>query len=104
MLLARLRLGLRHLHGHNFKHSFHDLLNPTCNCGSDSGTVDSHYLLHCPLFSNERLILRNKIWNMNNIILYLSDSSFSEVLMFGTFSFNHTKNASILTLLKGWIS
>ena len=38
-------------------------------------------------------ILRNKIWNMNNIILYLSDSSFSEVLMFGTFSFSNTKYA-----------
>ena len=31
-IISRLRLGLSHLRFHKFKHSFHDTLNPTCNC------------------------------------------------------------------------
>ena len=34
-LLARLLLGLSHLHEHKFKHYFQDTLNPLCECGKD---------------------------------------------------------------------
>ena len=34
-LVTRLRLGLSHLRGHKFKHSFQDTLNPICSCGLD---------------------------------------------------------------------
>ena len=54
-LITRLRIGLSHLQFHKFKHSFQDTLNSICNCGTVETTV--HYLLHCPNFSNERLIL-----------------------------------------------
>ena len=54
--ITRLRLGLSHLREHKFKHSFQDTLNPFCNCGNEVET-SSHYLLHCPNFSNERLTL-----------------------------------------------
>ena len=74
-LLTRLRLGLSHLHDHKCKHSLQD----------------SFYLLHCPLFSDERLILINNIRNIDNNILNLNDSRFSEVLLFGNSSFNNTK-------------
>ena len=94
-LLTRLRLGLSHLRDHKFKHSFQDSLNPICNCGTDVETT-THYLLHCPLFSDERLILINNIRNIDNNILNLNDSRFSEVLLFGNSSFNNTKNTSIL--------
>ena len=87
-LLTRLRLGLSHLRDHKFKHSFQDSLNPICNCGTDVETT-THYRLHCPLFSDESLILINNILNLN-------DSRFSEVLLFGNSSFNNTKNTSIL--------
>ena len=53
-LITRLRIGLSHLQFHKFKHSFQDTLNSICNCGTVETTV--HYLLHCPNFSNERLI------------------------------------------------
>ena len=57
----------------------------------------THYsLLHCPLFSDERLILMNNIRNIDNNILNLNDSRFSEVFFFGNCSFNNTKNRSIL--------
>ena len=94
-LLERLRLGLSHLHDHKFKHSFQDSLNPICNCGTNVETT-THYLLHCPLFSDESLFLINRIRNIGNNILNLNYSRFSDVLLFGNSSFNNTNNASIL--------
>ena len=71
-------------------YSFQDSLNSICNCGTDVET-SIHNLLHCPLFSDERLIFIKNIWNINNNILNLNDSRFSEVLLFGNSSFNNTK-------------
>ena len=93
-LLTRLRLGLSHLRDHKSKHSFQDSLNPICNCGTDVETT-THYLHHCPLFSDERLILINNIRNIVSNILNLNDSRFSEVLLFGNSSFNNSKNTFI---------
>ena len=94
-LLARLRLGLSHLYDHKFKHRFQDPLNPICNCGTNVETT-THYLLHWPLFSDERLFLINRIRNIGNNILNLNYSRFSEVPLFGHSSFNNTNNTSVL--------
>ena len=77
-LLARLRLGLTHLYDHKFKHSFQDPLNPICNCGTNVETT-THYFLHWLFFSDERLFLINRIQNIDNNILNLNYSRFSEV-------------------------
>ena len=50
----------------------------------------------CPLFSDERLILKNKIWKIDNKILNLNDSRFSEVLLLGNSTFSNTENTTIL--------
>ena len=89
-LLTRWKLGLGHLRDHKFKHNFQDSLNPVCNCGTDVETT-THYLLHCRLFSDERLILINNIRNSNNNILNLNDSRFTEVLLFVNVSVKKTK-------------
>ena len=94
-LLTRLRLGLNHLRDHKFNHSFQDSLNPICNCGTDVDTT-ARYLLHCPLFSDERLILIKNIRNIDSNILNLNDCRFSEVLLFGNSSFNNSKNTFII--------
>ena len=94
-LLTRLSLGLSHLRDHKLKHSFQDLLNPICNCGTDVKTT-IHYFLHCSLFSDERLILINNIRNIGNNNLNLNDSRVSEVLLFGNSSLNNSKNTFIL--------
>ena len=52
-LLTRLRLGLSYLREHKFKHSFQDCLNPLCFCGNEIET-STHYLLHCPTYTNKR--------------------------------------------------
>ena len=46
-LITRLRLGLRHLREHKFKHGFQDTSNPLCCCGDDIVSTE-HFLLHCP--------------------------------------------------------
>ena len=53
-------------------------------------------LHYSSVFSDERLILINNIWNIDNNILNLNDPRFSEMLLFGNSSFNNTKNTSIL--------
>ena len=80
---------------HKFKHNFLDCLNPICCCGQDIETT-VHYLLHCPIFSDERSIFFNNIRSINENVLSGSDSRISETLLFGISSFNDTKNTSIL--------
>ena len=46
-LITRLRLGLRHLREHKFKHGFQNTSNPLCGCGDDVGSTE-HFILHCP--------------------------------------------------------
>ena len=81
-LLIRLKLGLSHLRDHKFKHNFLETLNPICNCGEDIET-SCHYLLHCSLYTNERLALLNVIQGIDNSILELTDSHIVEFLLYG---------------------
>ena len=81
-LTTRLRLGLSHLKDQKFNHSIQDILNPICNCGDDFET-SCHYLLHCSLYTNERLALLNVIQGIDNSILELGDFHIVEVLLYG---------------------
>ena len=80
-LITRLRLGLSQLSEHKFKHSFQDCLNFLCFCGNDV-EASSHFLLHCPTYSNERMTFRNKIKN-KNVILELSNTIMTKTFLFG---------------------
>ena len=95
MLITRLRLGLSYLRDHKFKYNFLDCLNPICCCGKDMETA-VHYLLHCPIFSDERSIFFSdifeasmKMFQVEVIVEFLSRS----YLVFLPF----TKNKSILS-------
>ena len=44
-LLARLRLGLSHLHEHKFRHCFQDTLNSLCKCGKNF-ELTMHFFIH----------------------------------------------------------
>ena len=48
-LLARLCLGLSHLHYHKFRHNFPDYINPISACCLKIETT-THFFLHCSLF------------------------------------------------------
>ena len=94
-LLTRLRLGLSHLRDHKFKHNFQDTHNPICNCGEDIET-SCHYLLHCSLYTNERLAFLNVVQGIDNSILELTDSRIVEVLLYGRKFLDISSNTNIL--------
>ena len=91
-LITRLRLGLSHLHKHKFKHSF---LNPLCLWGNDIET-SSLFLLHCPIYSNERVTLLNKIENISHGILELSHTIMTKTPLFGDSSLSDSTKTLIL--------
>ena len=62
--LIRLRLGLSYLHEHKFRHSFPDLLNPLCKCDFELESTP-HFLLHCPIYNNDRSCLLSTIKNID---------------------------------------
>ena len=94
-LLTRLRLGLSHLHEHKLKHSFQDFLNPLCLCSNEIET-STHYLLHCPAYTNEKIILLNKIESISCSILESSDAAVTKILLFGDKSFSDSSNTLTL--------
>ena len=94
-LITRLRLGLSHLREHKFKHNFQDSINPLCNCGHDIEST-THYLLHCPLFVNERSTFFSTLSSLDCTLLDNTDSSLTQTLLFGNTSFKSNKNLKIL--------
>ena len=67
---------------HKLKHNFQDSLNPLCNCGLLAETT-SHYLLHCPLFADERKTFLSNIKSINHKFLEQNDSTLTQTLLFG---------------------
>ena len=90
-LLRRLRLGLSHLRKHKFKHSFQDCLNTLCFHGNEIET-STHYLIHCPTYTNERSTLLNKIKSINCSILEFSDVVVTKILLFGDDTLSDSSN------------
>ena len=80
---------------HKFKHNFQDCLNPLCLCGNEIET-STHYLLHCPTYTNERLTLLNKIKSINCSILESSDAAVTKILLFGDNTLSNSSNTFIL--------
>ena len=80
-LSTRLRLGSSHLRFHKFKHNFKDTLNPICSCGNAETNI--HYLLHCLIFSDEKLTPFNKLQSIDHNILSKDNSNILKGLFFG---------------------
>ena len=94
-LLTRLRLGLSHLREHKFRHNFQNCLNPLCSCGLEVEST-SHFLLHCPLFSDNRRTLLSTLKNIGCKLLESTDSCLTETLLFGSSSLDTETNTLIL--------
>ena len=101
-LITRLRLGLSHLREHKFKHNLQDSINPLCNCGHDIEST-THYLLHCPLFANERSTFFSTLSSLDCTPLDNTDSSLTKTLLFGNSSFKSNKNLKILIATTDYI-
>ena len=92
-LLARLRLGLSHLHEHKFRHCFQDTLNPLCECSKDIEST-MHFFLHCTNFLIPRQTLFQKIWNIDTILSH-SKRQLTQTLLYG----NQNYHSSITRLI-----
>ena len=97
--LTRLGLDLSHLLEHEFKHRIQDSLNPFCKCGAKVEST-SHFLLHCPIYNNDRSSLLSTIlstiWNIDCKLLEITDSSLTQTLLYGNPSFDIITNSLIL--------
>ena len=62
-----------------------------------------HYLLHCPMFSDERSIFFNNIQSIDEKVLSGRHPRISKTLLFGTSAVNDTKNTSILNTRTDYI-
>ena len=80
--LMRLRVVLRHLREHKFRHNFRDSLNTICNCSS-AIELTKHYLLHCLNFKNERQTLPQNVRNINPNLLSVKDDALTHLLLYG---------------------
>ena len=94
-LLTRLRVDFSDLKGDKFRHNF-NCNDPTCSCGTGSENVE-HYLLHCPLFSEQREVLLDSI-----TILIDRDARvenpyvLTQLLLYGNPDFNYRANRMII--------
>ena len=94
-LLARLRLGLSHLHAHEFRHNFNDSLDELCMCGTNIESTN-HFVLQCSLYLCKRQTLMEKICDVEISILDQNENCLSYTLFFGSDKLNDVKNLSRL--------
>ena len=94
-LLTKLRLGLSPLWEHKFKHGFLDSLNSICSCGQNIET-STHFLLHGPNYSSERLNFLNIISNIHRSSLNKNDLKVTKSLLYGDSSLGDTNNTLVM--------
>ena len=88
-------VGLGHLREHKCKHSFQDTLNLICNCGKDIQTT-TYYLLHCPDYLQERMILLITVSCIVPNIFDFNNDQLIEILLYGKEDLDNINNAIIL--------
>ena len=100
--LTRLRLGLSHLREHKFKHIFQDSLNPLCKCVAEVEST-SHFLLIFPIYNNDWSSLLTTMSNIDCKLLEITDSSLTQMLIYGNQSFDIITNSLILNATADFI-
>ena len=91
---AQLRMECSKLNHHLF--SNHVLDSPECSCGSECEDVE-HYLLHCPLYFEERATMLTEI---NNIcVINVS----WQLLLYGTEIFDFCTNCKLFDIVHKFI-
>ena len=91
---TRLRVNLSQLRDHKFKHLFEDTSNPFSTCSLEAET--NHFILHCPYYGNECLILLASIRSNKSSVLDQNDNNIVKTLLYGLVSLRETQNTSIL--------
>ena len=97
--LTQLRVALRKLNFHKFKHTFGDTVNPMCP--SNDGIEDAqHFLLLCPSFDAQR---RDLLAGVSDVLRpfghsNLSNKVLTQLFLYGDEKFPCDLNRTILTL------
>ena len=95
-LLTKLRVELSDLRDHRFNHGFRNCPSPLCRCSQEDETTE-HFVARCPLYSNPRDTLLGTISNtLNNDITVLPHNHLTELLLYGSKSYNVITNKLIL--------
>ena len=97
-LLNRLRVNFSHLHKHKFRHNFRDTVNPFRLCNVDTETI-SHYLLGCPLFSEQRTKLLESLSSIAKTLLNHCDDDIVNIFLYGSSKYSFSTNNKILSLI-----
>ena len=106
-LLTRLRLGLSHLKfnhkfEHKFNHNFKNCVNPLCTCSLEIEST-SHFFLHCIHYDNNCSTLLNELKCLDGNILKLSDTTLTNLILYGGSQFNIKQNSFILNAVIKYI-
>ena len=75
-MLARLRLGFRHLHEHKFRQGLKGTLNPLYSCSIEVESP-THYFLRCHFYNSNRATLMN---DLENIPIPLPTVSYNDLI------------------------
>ena len=94
-LFTRLRVGLRHLNENRFNHNFESCLNPLCTCSLEVEST-THFFLNSHHFNTVRITLNNSLKGIDKDIPKLSDSSLTNVTLFGDSKYSEFQNHDIL--------
>ena len=94
--LTSLRLGLRQLNKHKFKHNFQDCVNTLSSCSLEIEFL-SHFFLHCHHFTNRRATLLDDLQSVDKNIPNFSDNELVDLLLYGSPNFNLNQNNKILS-------
>jgi len=96
-LLTRMRVEFSDLRDHRFNHNF-NCITPTCKCEMEYES-NEHFLLRCPNHTSLRTILLSNIAiAVNDEILNLPPDHLTQILIFGSPSFNDITNRRILEI------
>ena len=86
-----IKKGSSHLNQRKFWHNFKDTVDSTCTCGFEPETT-LHYLLHCNLYSTQRLELLNNICTLNLSLQKCSNEKLLNILLYGSEDFHCNMN------------
>ena len=73
-----------------------DIVDPICSSHSNAVENTEHYLLHCPNFTNQRIVLFDDLQSMGTSYGPLDSSILSRMLLFGNPRFSDNVNGDII--------
>ena len=95
-LIARMRVGLSHLHEPKFKYSFQDTLTSVSSCGFD---IESTFqcVLHCLIYNDEKHTFTSTIKNIDCRLVDVTETALIKTLLFGNcFLDGYTKHKFLM--------